>query len=117
MIINCVDVLIYKTHFHYNARAMKKNISEIPKQLPNAGKMIDQNGDARFLVVLSLRKAEADDLKIDKKTLKIGQPFWLRGADGRFDNKPQIISKDQDPEEIKMWLQYEMIYVPASTIE
>jgi len=69
-------------------------------------------------VTINLRKAEVADLAIDKKTLKRGQPFWLKSMiTGKFDNKPEIISLETDPVELAEWLRNDMIYVPASSIE
>tara|TARA_R110002050_G_scaffold126085_3_gene246759 strand:- start:621 stop:869 length:249 start_codon:yes stop_codon:yes gene_type:complete len=69
-------------------------------------------------VTINLRKAEPEDLKIDRCTMKRGQPFWLKSMiTGKFDNKPEIISMHTDPGELAEWLKNEMIYVPASSIE
>tara|TARA_R100000306_G_C4339575_1_gene124518 strand:- start:119 stop:370 length:252 start_codon:yes stop_codon:yes gene_type:complete len=69
-------------------------------------------------VTIKLRKAEPEDLKIDSRTLKRGQPFWLKSMiTGKFDNKPEIISLETDPGELAEWLRNDMIYVPASSLE
>tara|TARA_R100001530_G_C4308923_1_gene152488 strand:- start:1170 stop:1421 length:252 start_codon:yes stop_codon:yes gene_type:complete len=69
-------------------------------------------------VTINLRKAEVADLAIDKKTLKRGQPFWLKSMiTGKFDNRMEIINIDTDPGELAEWLRNDMIYVPASSLE
>ena len=69
-------------------------------------------------VTLKLRLADANDLKVDSRTLKRGQPFWLKSMiTGKFDNKPEIISLETDPGELAEWLRREMIYVPVSSLE
>ena len=68
-------------------------------------------------ISVRLRKADADDLKLNKKEFKIGQPFWVRSnSTGEFDNKNYLISEDTDPYEIKRWLDFGMIWVPESSI-
>ncbi len=69
-------------------------------------------------VILKLRPAEAADLKIDSRTLKRGQPFWLKSMiTGKFDNRPEIISLETDPGELAEWLRRKMIYVPVSSLD
>jgi hypothetical protein len=69
-------------------------------------------------IKVKLRKAVADDLKVDNKNLKIGQPFWLRSnTTGEFDNKNYLISEETDPYDIFKWLQFGMIWIPESDIK
>lgn len=69
-------------------------------------------------VPVKLRLAEPADLKADDKTLKFGQPYWLKSSiDGKFDNKAYILSINTDPSEIKNWLERNMIYVPISDLD
>jgi hypothetical protein len=72
----------------------------------------------QLTVQVSLRPAQAEDLKQDAKNLRIGQPLWIKSKHtGKFDNKPVIISEDTDPFELGRWLKEEMLFVPASDLD
>lgn len=99
-----MEVLKHKHHFHYNARAMTNNLE------------ITDNNLIR--VDLALRKAERDDLAIDKKNLRIGQPLWVRSLiTGNVDNHPIIISNDIDRIQLTIWFENDQLYVPASSLD
>lgn len=69
-------------------------------------------------VTIKLRLADAYDLKLDNRTLKVGQPFWVKSMiTGKFDNKPEIITPATNTDELAAWLANNMIYVPISSLE
>ncbi|MAR57222.1 MAG: hypothetical protein CMM93_08575 [Rickettsiales bacterium] len=80
---------------------------------------MENNSEKNILkVTVFLKLATADDLKVDQKTPKLGQPFWVRSCNsGQFDNQAYIIDEDTDPYEIANWLEQDMIYIPVSSID
>lgn len=69
-------------------------------------------------IQVKLRLAEPEDLKVDARTLRYGQSFWLRSIQTKaFDNKAYIINQDTDPLELATWLKNKMIYVPVSDLD
>jgi len=91
--------LKHKSHFHYNARATKSFFME---------------DNVSFEVALKVRKALPEDLKIDARTLRMGQVFWLRSKQtGDFMNQPLKLDDETDVAELAGWLANDMIYVPV----
>lgn len=66
-------------------------------------------------VSIVLRLASPDDMKQDKKNLKMGQPFWVKSMyTGKFDNKNLITNKDTDVAELALWLTQKMVWIPET---
>lgn len=87
------------------------------------------NTKTAYQATILLRKATAADFKEEqwylredntgayKHVLKIGQPFWVRSQQtGVFDNNAQILTEDTNLEDIKTWLQHDMLYVPIGSL-
>lgn len=74
---------------------------------------MEDNGS--FEVALKVRKALPEDLKIDARTLRMGQVFWLRSKQtGDFMNQPLKLDDETDVAELSGWLANGMIYVPIT---
>jgi len=87
--------------------SLKIKTMEKPQELP----LIKE------IVSIKLRLADSDDLKIDSKNLKIGQPYWVKSMfTGEFDNKNLIISSDTDVNELAIMLKNNMVWIPDSFI-
>jgi hypothetical protein len=68
-------------------------------------------------VHIKLRKATPEDLKVDDKTLKLGQPFWYKSLKtGEFSNQAYFITNDIDVHELSWQLDHGMIWVPVGDI-
>ncbi|MCQ0110305.1 hypothetical protein [Zhouia amylolytica] len=62
--------------------------------------------------MVELKLADPEDLKLDNRNLKIGQPYWLKSSiTGNFEGC-YIINEETDPFEVLNWLKNEMIYIP-----
>ena len=69
-------------------------------------------------VEIKLRLADKHDISLDKKNLRVGQPFWLLSLKtNKFDNGCQIINNDMDVDELGRWLRCGQIYVPITWTE
>lgn len=67
---------------------------------------------------IKVRKATAIDFKADRKTLKIGVPYWLKSLKtGGFDNNNYISNPFTDTSELAEYLEMGMVYIPVSYFE
>jgi len=65
-----------------------------------------------------LRKAKHWDLFVEARKPRIGQPFWVKSKQtGKFDNKSYLVQTHTNPKELEAWVNYGMVYVPASDLE
>lgn len=81
----------------------------------------------RPIVEIELVLATADDLKIfigtdasGKKIYKkrVNMIYWLKSSlTGIFEASPRVITEDDDPKQIKEWLDFGMIYIARSFYE
>ena len=79
---------------------------------------MENNSEKILRIEVLVRLAAAEDFRVDKKTPKYGQPFWVRSCNsGEFDNQAYIIDENTDPYEIANWLEQDMIYIPVPSID
>lgn len=65
-----------------------------------------------------LKKADFWDVFIDARKMRHGQPFWLKSREtGKFDNKAYVINQYTNLRELKAWVEYGMVFVPASDLD
>ena len=63
---------------------------------------------------ITFRKAESRDLKIDKKTLKIGQVYAVSKDNGQTVNGIFSLKGNEDPFILKHYLDREWILIPEN---
>jgi len=79
--------------------------------------IVEKSPPIKETVSIKLRLATSDDMKIDSKTLKIGQAYWLKSMfTGNFDNKNLILSEDTDVKELATMLSNKMVWIPDCLI-
>lgn len=65
-----------------------------------------------------LRPAEFWDVFHAANKLRFGQPFWLKSREtGKFDNKAYVVNEYTNSRELKAWVEYGMVFVPASDLD
>jgi hypothetical protein len=65
-----------------------------------------------------LKKADFWDVFYSAGKKRIGQPFWLRSLEtGKFDNKAYLVQQLTDSRELKAWVEFGMVFIPASDLD
>lgn len=63
---------------------------------------------------VELRKAKPEDLKIDRKRYRIGQPFCVCTNDDENVNGIYVLKGDEDPYILKRYLDEGQLFVPEN---
>jgi len=79
----------------------------------------------RHVVTIELVLAKAEDLKmlvgndIDGKPIykrRVGMIYWLKSSiRNEFEQAPRILTENDNPEQIKEWLDHNMIYIAKNS--
>ncbi len=63
---------------------------------------------------IELRIATAEDLKVDRYTLNVGQPYMVSPDGGETINGIYVLQGDEDPFVLKSYLQSGRLFVPLN---